>query len=115
FMTQKTLYLLFLTPFLAGIGNSGFNVATVTYRYNIIPEEGHKTIYEGWFGAVFGLSALLGPMVGKLIMEILPPVRGPIFQYSNFQIMYLISFIVGLSVVLLMFFRPLKKQQKPDS
>lgn len=115
FMTQKTLYLLFLTPFLAGIGNSGFNVATVTYRYNIIPEEGHKTIYEGWFGAVFGLSALLGPMVGKLIMEILPPIRGPIFQYSNFQIMYLISFIVGLSVVLLMFFRPLKKQQKPDS
>lgn len=110
FITRDTYFLLFITPFLAGIGNSGFNIAIVTYRYNIIPE-GHKTLYEGWYGAVFGLSALLGPTFGKLIMEALPEVNNKMFQNSNFQFMYIISFILAFSVVLLMFFKPSQKHK----
>jgi MFS family permease len=112
FMTQKTIFLLFITPFLAGIGNSGFNVATVNYRYSIIPEDGHKTIYEGWYGAVLGLSALLGPIAGNLIRQMLPHVESPMFQYSGFQFMYLISFALAAIVIYLMFYRRGKKRQE---
>jgi len=108
FMTQKTVFLLLITPFLAGIGNSGFNVATVNYRYSIIPEDSHKTIYEGWYGAVMGLSALLGPTAGNLIRHMLPSFQNDVFQFSGFQIMYLVSFASALAVIYLMFSRPFK-------
>lgn len=112
FMTRKTTFLLFISPFLTGIGNSGFNVATVNYRYSIIPEDGHKTIYEGWYGAVLGLSALLGPTAGSLIRQLLPVIESPIFQHSGFQFMYLISFALATGVIYLMFFRHRAREQK---
>jgi hypothetical protein len=109
FMTQKTTYLLAITPFLAGIGNSGFNVATVNYRYNLIPEDSHKTVYEGWYGAVLGLSALLGPSTGRLLQQMLPTIENKIFQYSAFQMTYLVSFVLAMTIAHLTFFRPSRK------
>jgi len=95
---------LLVTPFFAGIGNSVFNVATVTYRYTTIPE-GQKTIYEGWYGAVFGPSALLAPVAGSFILNRLPAVNGVII-INKLQIRYMISYILSLTAIGAMFFRP---------
>ncbi|HCS73061.1 MAG TPA: hypothetical protein DIW17_04210 [Clostridiales bacterium] len=105
FMTQRTLFLLLFTPLTAGIGNSGFNVVTVNYRYSLIPEDGYKTIYEGWYGATMGLSSLLGPTVGSLIRNLIPSFTNSVFQYSGFQIVYLVSFILASLAVYQKFFR----------
>jgi MFS family permease len=105
FMTQKTLLLFLITPLLAGIGNSGFNVATVNYRYSLMPEDGHKTIYEGWYGAAMGLGSLLGPTAGSMIRNSIPSFTNSVFQYSGYQIMYLVSFVLASFAVYLKFFR----------
>lgn len=104
FMTQKTLLLFLITPFLAGFGAGGFNVATVNYRYSLMPEDGQRTIYEGWFGAAMGLGSLLGPTVGSIVRNLLPSFTNSVFQYSGYQIMYLISFVLASLAVYLKFF-----------
>jgi MFS family permease len=102
FLTRDTYYLLFLAPVFAGIGNSGFNIFAINYRFEMMPEQ-NRTVYEGWFGALFGLSLLAGPTLGKLIMNGLPELSHALFQYSRFQLLYLISFVVGLLTLLLAF------------
>lgn len=104
FLTNQTYYLLFVAPILSGIGYSGFNIAVLNYRYEIIPEN-NKTIYEGWFGAVIGLSMLISPVIGSMVMNSLPSVSSGIFQYGNFQLMYLIAAVCAAAVVYVMFFR----------
>ncbi len=101
FLTRGTYYLLYLAPVFAGIGNSGFNVFTFNRRYELMPEE-NRTLYEGWFGAFFGLSVLLGPAVGSLIMNSLPVIQNGIFEYSKFQLMYMISFVLAVGTLFLL-------------
>lgn len=97
FIGQNTVKLLYLAAILAGIGNSGFNVGIATYRYNITPDE-NKTIYEGWFGAIYGIATIIGPILGSYIRESWFDV--------DFQTLYLISFIATTTIILSMFFKP---------
>lgn len=103
FLTRERYYLLFFTPIIAGIGNSGFNICIMTYRYEIMPEE-NRTIYEGWFGAVIGLSNLTGPMIGGVLIKILPIIDNALFRYGNFQLLYIISFLLAVCIILFFFY-----------
>lgn len=105
FLTNKTYYLLFLAPVFAGVGYSGFNITILNYRYSLIPDK-NRTAYEGWFGAVFGISTLIAPVAGDFIMRHLPVVKNSVYQYSSFQLLYLLSFILVLGVLFLAFFAP---------
>jgi Na+/melibiose symporter-like transporter len=105
FLTTKTAWILVPATILAGIGNSGFYIAILNYRYGIIPEK-IRTVYESWFVAVFGLSALLSPIVGNFIMQRLPVVTNRVFEHSKFQFMYLLSFILVQMVLFLSFKAP---------
>jgi MFS family permease len=100
FLRSDTYYLLYFAPVFAGIGYSGFNVAMFNYRYELMPEN-NRTIYEGWFGAVLGLSMLVSPIIGSFIMNRLPVLQNTYFQFSKFQIMYIISFLLAVTTVLL--------------
>lgn len=100
FLKSDTYYLLYLAPVFSGIGYSGFNIAMFNYRYQLMPEN-NRTIYEGWFGAVLGLSMLISPVIGSFVMNRLPVLQNTFFQYSKFQVMYVISFILAVTVVLL--------------
>lgn len=102
FLTADTYFLLYLAPVFSGIGNSGFNIFVFNYRYSLMPED-NKTVYEGWYGAVLGLSALIGPALGTVVMNRLPVLQNEVFQHSKFQLMYLISFVLATGVVLLVF------------
>lgn len=99
FLKNDTYFLLYLAPVFAGVGYSGFNVAVFNYRYELMPES-NRTVYEGWFGAVLGLSMLTGPVIGNFVMNRLPVLQNAFFQYSKFQFMYIISFILAAGVVL---------------
>lgn len=103
FLTDKTPYMLFIAPVLSGVGYSGFNIAVLNYRYELIPEN-NKTIYEGWFSAVLGLSMLVSPAAGSLIMNNLPVVHGYGFEYSKFQLLYMIASACGAIVIYTAFF-----------
>lgn len=102
FLTQRTYFLLYFAPVLSGIGNSGFNITILTYRYQIIPEN-NKTIYEGWFGAVNGLSMLVSPIIGSIILQHLPVFENSVYQHSNFQLLYLLSAVTAIAVVFFSF------------
>ena len=61
-------------------------ITIFNYRYELMPEN-NRTIYEGWFGAVLGLSMLISPVVGNFVMNRLPVIQNTFFQYSKFQLM----------------------------
>jgi MFS family permease len=105
FLTERTYFLLFFSPVIAGIGQGGFNIAVFTYRYDIMPEE-NRTIFEGWFAAIQGLSFLIAPILGNEVMKRLPVISNQIFRHSSFQLMYFISFALAAVVVVITFFRP---------
>lgn len=109
FLKSDTYYLLYLAPIFSGIGYSGFNIAIFNYRYELMPEKS-RTVYEGWFGAVLGLSMLISPVIGNFIMNRLPVLNNIVFQHSKFQFMYILSFILAITVMLL----ALKSPDKAD-
>ena len=110
FLTRDTYFLLYLAPVFSGIGYSGFNIAILNYRYELMPEN-NRTIYEGWFGAVMGLSMLVSPVIGNFIMNRLPVLQNGLFQYSRFQFMYIISFVLSAGVILLVLKEPSKSDK----
>jgi hypothetical protein len=110
FLNSRTTMLLMLNATLSGIGNSGFNAYAYLYRFELMPEE-NRTIYEGINGAAVGLSLLLGPVVGGFIMELLPVFTAGFIEYSKFQLIFLISFILAAITLIV----PLRGvRNKPD-
>ena len=105
FLTEKTYFILFLSCLVGGIGNGGFIIAIMAYRFEIMPERA-KTIYEGWFKAIYGLSVLIAPAIGELLINIMPDFSTGVFSASKFQLLYLISFITGGIVVFVTFIKP---------
>lgn len=108
FLTNDTYYLLFLAPVISGIGYSGFNIAVLTFRYELIPEA-KKTIYEGWFNAVYGLSVLASPVIGNLIMRNMPEMNNVVYQHSSFQFLYLLSSVSAAAVIYITFKKDINK------
>ena len=113
FLKSDTYFLLYLAPIFSGIGYSGFNVAIFNHRYELMPEN-NRTVYEGWFGAVMGLSMLVSPVIGSFNMSRLPVLQNAVFQYSRFQLMYLISFVLAACVVLFALKSPSKYEVSGD-
>jgi hypothetical protein len=109
FLNEKTHFLLFFSAIIGGIGNSGFNISVFAYRYEIIPENS-RTIYEGWFGAAYGLSLFASPFIGNIFLRKLPVLKNAVYTHSDFQLMYIISFLLALVVIFLMFFLPHNKR-----
>ena len=105
FLTRDTYFILYFAPIISGIGNGGFNVSVMEYRYEIMPEH-NKTIYEGWHGAVFGLSLLISPIVGSLLLKIIPDIKIGLISFSDFQLLYIISFALAGMVILLLLLGP---------
>ena len=107
FLRTETYFLLFLAPIFSGIGNSGFNTSIFAYRYELIPED-NRTIYEGWYCAILGISVLIAPLLGSMLMNRLPVIQNAVYQHSNFQLLYLISFLTCAITIFVTFFIPSK-------
>jgi Na+/melibiose symporter-like transporter len=105
FLRQETVMLMFLSGTLSGIGNGGFSIAIFTYRYDIMPEN-NRTLYEAWFGAIYGISTIIGPVIGNYIIKILPEISIISLKFSSFQLNYLISFIISLGILFFSFKGP---------
>lgn len=105
FVRKDTAMLLFLCAVLSGIGNGGFNIAIFTYRYDIMPES-NRTLYEAWYGAIYGISTLIGPIIGGMFVKILPEITIISLKFNNFQIMYMISFLISAIIILMAFEGP---------
>jgi MFS family permease len=114
FIRKETAYLLFLASVFSGIGNGGFNIAIFTYRYDIMPES-NRTLYEAWFGAIYGISTLIGPFIGGWLIKALPEISAFSFDFNRFQIIYLITFAISIVIVLLAFGGPEKLRIMGDA
>jgi MFS family permease len=99
---SNTTYLLFVSAIFAGIGFSGFKAAIVAYRYDIMPEF-NKTVYEGWFIALQGGSTFLAPFVGNFLLKHLPIINNRVFEHSNYQLLFIISFACMVLVTIVVF------------
>ena len=102
FLTRETYFLLFIAAIVSGIGNGGFNIALLNHRYDLMPE-GNKTIYESWFGAVYGLGTIFAPILGGYLLERLPILNDGVLRHSNFQFLYLITFVFVLIIIVSFF------------
>jgi Na+/melibiose symporter-like transporter len=89
-LTTGTLWLIVLSPILAGLGNSGFWASLLPYRYDLMPQE-NKTVYEGWHCFAYGAAALLGALVGGGLQTVLQAITLPFITFSVFQLVYFIS------------------------
>jgi MFS family permease len=114
FVREETVVLLFLCSVLAGIGNGGFNIAILTYRYDIMPES-DKTLYEAWFGAIYGISTLAGPFIGGWLIKVLPEISIFALKFNHFQIMYLVTFATSILIIFLAFEGPGKLRIMGDA
>ena len=113
FMTHSTLFFLFLTPLLSGVGNSGYTVAIFTYRYELMPEVNEEP-YEAWFNGFYGMATLLAPMLGSFLCGILPDFQNEVYEFSDFQLLYLASYLCATASVLLLIKPKKKKEQIAD-
>ncbi len=107
FLRSETPVFLVIGLIFSGIGYSGFNISIFAYRYEIIPED-NRTIYEGWYCAFLGISFLIAPLLGSFIMNRLPVFQNAVYQHSNFQLLYLISFAACALTILFTFYVPSK-------
>jgi Na+/melibiose symporter-like transporter len=108
FLTQQTTFVLYFAAIVSGIGYGGFNVAFIAYRFELMPNRG-KSLYEGWFNAIDGISVLLAPIIGEIIIRNLGKLEGFSllgFPISKFQFLYIVSFILIFIVVILSFYKP---------
>ncbi|NLC67516.1 MAG: MFS transporter [Clostridiaceae bacterium] len=105
FLTARTLFLLYLSAVVGGTGNGGFNTAIVAYRFELMPKSG-KSIYEGWFKAIYGISVLLAPFIGEMLMNAIPESMEIAFSINRFRILYMISFVLGGIVLFASFYKP---------
>lgn len=96
FLTQRSLWVIALSPIFQGLGASGYWACALPYRYDLMPAEG-KTVYEGWNGLFFGAASLLGALAGGKLQLALP--RFATGFFSVFQLVYLMSFILAAASV----------------
>ena len=112
FLTTGTLWLMVLSALFSGLGNGGYWACSLPYRYDLMPAEG-KTVYEGWFGFVFGLSGLLGTVTGGQLQKLLPAVSAPFLHFSVFQVIYFISGVLAVATAVV-FWMGARRAQKTD-
>ncbi len=99
FLTSGTLWLLAFSVIFAGLGSSGYWVCLLPYRYSLMPEEG-KTVYEGWFGFIYGAANLLGALAGSTLQGLIPEIQMGPLAFSNFQAVYLLTGVMAVTVTL---------------
>lgn len=102
FLNRNTYYLLFIAAVLSGIGNSGFGISLLNYRYDIIGNN-NRVAYESWYKVVYGISVLFAPFIGSIFMGIISALDSSITQAGKIQILYLISFAITGFVIYLSF------------
>lgn len=97
FLTTSTLWIVPLSVIFSGLGSSGMWACILPYRYSLMPDEG-KTVYEGWFGFIYGAANLLGALAGGKLQAVLPSVSTRLLTFSSFQLIYFAAGIMSLLV-----------------
>lgn len=90
----------------SGIGNAGFNISLVNYRYALMPEKG-RTAYEAWYMVAFGVAVLGGSVLGGGMMGLTERLFPGVFQ-NQYQLLFLLVVALGLLMTGLMFLGPKK-------
>lgn len=96
FMGKGNAYLiLFLLNINGSIVNPAWILATFNERFRLIPKQG-RTIYDGFFVTVIGISTLLGPVLGNIIRKILLGANISFISFPEFRLLFLMTFVILL-------------------
>jgi len=100
-MTSKsTMYLSIPMAYLfSAIANSSFMVGSFNSRYQVIPDKG-RTLYDGFYTSVIGLTLLIGPWIGGRFKDTLAKssFMQNNFEFGEFRIIFTLS-AIGLAML----------------
>lgn len=109
FMMENTSYLLFfIVNINMAILSPAWVLSTFNGRFEVIPKKG-RTMYDGFFTTVLGVSIFLGPTIGNILRKIIVNKDITSMAYPEFRLLFLITFI-GLFVLNIVLLIKSKKQ-----
>ena len=93
-MIKSNAYLIF---FLLNVNVAFINPAWIlsmfNERFKLIPRQG-RTVYDGFFIAVLGISILCGPVLGNVLRNSFIGFNTQIIDFQEFRFLFLITFVV---------------------
>lgn len=107
FLTTSTLWLLPFSVLFNGLASSGLWACIMPYRYSLMPEEG-RTVYEGWYGFIYGAANLMGAFAGGYLQKLLPEIHTSFMTFSVFQLIYLAAGLLSIATVLVFWLKARK-------
>lgn len=109
FMVRSNAYILLIILNLNGaILSPAWTLSTFSERFSSISAEG-RTIYDSFFTAINGIVILMAPTLGNFLRKVITDLNIKIFPYSEFKILFLISFISIAVINLILLFNSKKK------
>jgi MFS family permease len=115
FLAPTTLWLLPVSAIVASVGNSGFWICILPYRYKLMPSAG-KTIYEAWNGTFYAAAGLLGALAGGQAQRLFQGgFETPFLSFGNYQVVFLGCGVCAVVVALLFGWRSRRDGGSPDA
>ncbi len=99
-LTKETAYFgMILLHLNASFMGPAWMLGVFNTKYSVIPAEG-RSIYDGFFTSVIGLTILLGPTIGNLIRNLIINNNVDIIQFSQFRLMFLLTFVLLVALLI---------------
>jgi len=109
FLTKNNAYVIMTILFLnAAFMGPAWMLGVFNTKYSVIPAKG-RTIYDGFYTSVIGITILLGPTIGNILRNIIIKNNIDIISFSQFRLMFLITFI--LLILLLIYIYAKSKRE----
>ncbi len=109
FLTKETAYIGMIFLWLsASFMSPAWMLGVFNTKYSVIPAEG-RSIYDGFFTSVIGLTVLLGPTVGNIIRNIIINNNIDIIEFSQFRLMFALTFFMLVALLIYIYSKSKKE------
>lgn len=109
FLTKETAYVGMVFLWLnASFMGPAWMLGVFNTKYTVIPAEG-RSLYDGFYTSVIGITILLGPTIGNVIRNIIINNNVSIVEFSQFRLMFLLTFLMLLGLVISIYVKSKKE------
>lgn len=100
FLTKETAYIGMVILWLnASFMGPAWMLGVFNTKYSVIPAEG-RSLYDGFYTSVIGITILLGPTIGILVRNIIINNNINFIQFSQFRLMFFLTFLMLLGLTI---------------
>jgi len=109
FLTKETAYIGMVFLWLnASFMGPAWMLGVFNTKYSVIPAEG-RSLYDGFYTSVIGITILLGPTIGNIIRNIIIRNNIDIIEFSQFRLMFFLTFVLLLGLTTYIFIKSKKE------